>query len=132
MKKYIIPVVTLLALGSIAVAGNASAHGMDVKGLSHTKETPEQHQTHLDSRLSALVAQGKITADQKKLIEDKFKVLFDQKQKIKADWKNKTSEERKAAREKEMTDLQKWAKDNGIDPKYLFGHTGHNKWDKNK
>lgn len=98
-------------------------------GRHRAKGTPELRQTHLDSRLSALVTQGKITADQKKLIEDKLKQVFDQKQKIKTDWKNMTQAQRKAARLKEKTDLQNWAKQNGIDIKYLFGY---GMWNKSK
>jgi hypothetical protein len=129
MKKYIITVITFLSAGSILTAIPSYAHGM---GRQFPKGFALQnHQTHLDSRLQALVDQGKITADQKKLIEDKFKSLFEQKQQLKTDWKNKTWEERKTAREKEMADLEAWAKDNGIDLKLIFGQMNH-KMMKNK
>lgn len=122
MKKYIISAVTFLSLGSMLTATPAMAHGPGKMGMHFSKVSPQKHQTHLETRLSALVAQGKITADQKKLIEDKFKSLFEKKQQLKTDWKDKTREEIKAMREKEMTDLQSWAKDNGIDLKLIFGH----------
>ena len=121
MKKYIIPVITLLALGSISAAGQSYAHGNGMKGFTHVMVSPEKHQEHLDTRLSALVTQGKITVDQKKLIEDKFKSLFMEKQQLKTDWKGKTRDEIKALHEKERTELESWAKDNGIDLK-LLGH----------
>lgn len=120
MKKYIITVITFLSAGSILTAIPSYAHGM---GRQFPKGFALQnHQTHLDSRLTALVSEGKITADQKKLIEDKFKSLFEKKQQLKSDWKNKTRDERRAEREKEMADLQSWAKENGIDLKLIFGH----------
>jgi len=121
MKKYIIPVITLLALGSISAAGQTYAHGKGMKNFTHVMISPEKHQEHLETRLSALVNQGKITADQKKLIEDKFKSLFEQKQQLKTDWKGKTHEEMKALHEKERAELEAWAKENGIDLK-LIGH----------
>lgn len=122
MKKYIISAVTFLSLGSMLTVTPAMAHGPGKMGMHFSKVSPQKHQTHLETRLSALVTQGKITADQKKLIEDKFKSLFEKKQQLKSDWKDKTREEIKAAREKEMTELQSWAKDNGIDLKLIFGH----------
>lgn len=125
MKKYIISAVTFLSLGSMLTVTPAMAHGQGKMGMHFQKGAAAQHQTHLDTRLSALVTQGKITADQKKLIEDKFKSLFTEKQKLKTDWKDKTREEIKAMREKEMTDLQSWAKDNGIDFKLIFGQMDH-------
>jgi len=122
MKKYFITVMTFLSLGGMVTVVPAYANGHGKMGM-HMKGTAFQNrQTHLDTRLQALVTQGKITADQKKLIEDKFKSLFTQKQQLKTDWKNKTWEERKTAREKEMADLQSWAKENGIDLKLIFGY----------
>ena len=122
MKKYFITVMTFLSLGGMVTVVPAYANGHGKMGM-HMKGTAFQNrQTHLDSRLTALVSEGKITADQKKLIEDKFKSLFEKKQQLKSDWKNKTRDERRAEREKEMTDLQSWAKENGIDLKLIFGH----------
>ncbi len=119
MRKYIIPVIALFAIATLSVAGNSYAHGNrwgHTKGVMHGMFQPR-----LDTRLQALVDQGKLTVDQKKLILDKFKELTDQKQKMKTDWKNMSKEERKAAHEKEKTDLQNWAKANGIDLSLLFG-----------
>ena len=99
MKKYIISAVTFLSLGSLLTAPPAMAHGPGKMGMRINGKTFQNRQTHLDTRLQALVDQGKITADQKKLIEDKFKSLFTKKQQLKTDWKNKTWEERKTARE---------------------------------
>ena len=125
MKKYIISAVTFLSLGSMLTVTPAMAHGSGKMGMHFSKVSQENHQTHLDTRLSALVTQGKISEDQKKLIEDKFKSLFEKKQQLKSDWKGKTSAEIRAIREKEMTDLQSWAKDNGIDLKLIFGQMDH-------
>lgn len=118
IKKFLLPVVTIATVGSVLFVTPTYAMGRH-KAVTLT---PAQRQSHLETRLSALVTQGKITAVQKQLIEDKLKQVFDQKQLTKADWKKMTWAERKAARLKELTDLQNWAKQNGIDPTYLFGH----------
>ena len=125
MKKYIISAVTFLSLGSMLTAAPAFAHGQGKMGMHFSKVSQENHQTHLETRLSALVTQGKITADQKKLIDDKFQSLFKEKQQLKTDWKGKTHDEIKTLREKEKAELEAWAKDKGIDLKLIFGQMEH-------
>lgn len=58
-------------------------------------------QAKLTERLDAAVKDGKITAEQKTLIENKLKEL-------------------KSSRENERAELDKWASDNKIDAKYLM------------
>lgn len=71
--------------------------------------------------LIKLVSQNKITQDQENLILDKLQELRTNRQ----NWKNLTSDQRKTALQQEKMDLQSWAKQNNIDPKYLlFGHIG--------
>lgn len=61
-----------------------------------------ERSAEISTRLQKAVDNGKITAEQKTLIENKLVEL-------------------KTARETERTALEKWASDNGIDGKYLMG-----------
>ena len=63
-------------------------------------------QAEIDKKLQNLVDSGKITAEQKTLIENKQKEL-------------------QAAHETERTELEQWATDNGIEAKYLMVGIGH-------
>lgn len=76
---------------------------------------------HLEERLSTLVTNGKLTEAQKQLILAKHRELQEQKQKNMESWQTMTLEQRKAAREKERTDLENWAKENNIDLSYVGG-----------
>lgn len=120
MKKFLLPVVTMLTFGSMLFAVPTYANGFKHK----TTLTPLQRQANLETRLNALVASGKITANQKTLIENKLKEMAGQMASDKAKWKSLTPTARKALRLKEKTDLQNWEKANGISPTYLFGMAG--------
>ena len=73
------------------------------------------------SRLDKLVSAGSITQDQENLIISKFQELRLNRQ----NWKSLTPDQRKTAITQQQTDLQSWAKQNNIDPKYLlFGKMG--------
>lgn len=86
----------------------------------------EDRQAHIASKLDQLVTDGKITADQKQKIIDKQKELETQREANKDSFKNLTPAERKAKMDAERTALEQWAKDNGIDIKYLMlGGRGH-------
>ena len=61
-----------------------------------------ERQAEMSERLQDAVDDGDITAEQKTLIEKKLKEL-------------------QAAREKQRTELEKWAEDNDIDAKYMMG-----------
>lgn len=68
-------------------------------------------------RLATLVKDGKITQAQADKITAKHSEM---KANMEA-MKDKTREERHKAMEQKRADLQKWAKDNGIDEKYVMG-----------
>ena len=114
---------TVVTLGVVGLAGLASAQtstsgtslidkittkfklskadAQAVFDADHTdKETTRL--ANLSSRLQAFVDKGTITADQKTKIEAKQKELM-------------------TAQYTERTDIEKWAADNKIDPKYLRG-----------
>jgi hypothetical protein len=79
-------------------------------------------QQRFEDRLTQAVSDGKLTDDQKTEILDKMKELESQRQ---SDWsqlKDMTPGQRRTAMESKRTDLENWAKDNGIDPQYLMFH----------
>lgn len=87
------------------------------------EERHTQMQARFEEQLAQAVTDGKITETQKQLILEKHKELEANRQ----PWigmKDKTHEERRAARDAERQELESWAKQNGIDLDYLggFGH----------
>lgn len=75
-------------------------------------------------RLEALVKEGKITQAQKTLILNKQKEMQKQRENHKEEFKDMTPEERKLKMEARRTNIENWAKENGIDPTYLFPSKG--------
>lgn len=93
----------------------------EVKALFDEERTEREAQmkTKQEERLNTLVSEGKITADQKAKIIAKQEELKTKREANRDAMKDKTDAERKAAMEKERTELEQWAKDNGIDTQYL-------------
>lgn len=89
-------------------------------------ERKTQMEKNFEEQLTQLVKDGKITEAQKQLILAKHKELSSQRQSEMEAMKNLTPDERKAKMKTQRTELEKWAKDNGIDARYLmrFGHRG--------
>lgn len=86
-------------------------------------------QKHQEEKLSQLVTDGKLTAEQKDKIIAKQAELKAAHEAEKDSMSNKTKEERRAAMEAKRTELEQWAKDNGIPSEYIhlvggFGHHG--------
>ncbi|MBI5044426.1 MAG: hypothetical protein HZC02_00690 [Candidatus Levybacteria bacterium] len=100
----------------------------DVKAVfdEHKKEMVDKMQDKNEERLSQLVTEGKITVEQKTLILNKMKELQDRREASKDSFKDLSADERKAKMQEQKTALENWAKENGIDLKYLmpFGHKG--------
>lgn len=91
------------------------------------QEMQAQRTAEYESRLSQLVKDGKITEAQKQLILAKHKELQSKHLTIMESMKDKNGDERRDAMEAEHEDLEEWAKQNGIDPKYLMFKFGHMK-----
>jgi Skp family chaperone for outer membrane proteins len=77
-----------------------------------------------EAKLTQDVTDGKITEQQKQLILTKHQELTSQMKTNIQSLKDKTPAERKAALDKQKTDIETWAKQNNIDVKYLFGGFG--------
>lgn len=84
------------------------------------QERHAQKLTQVENQLSADVTSGKITDAQKQLILNKMKELEGQKQ----NWQGDHSQ-MKAQMQAKKTELENWAKQNGIDPNYLLALKGH-------
>lgn len=78
----------------------------------------EREQTAKD-RLAQLVKDGKLTQAQADAITAKRAELQKQREANKDSFKDKTEAERKAEMDKRKTELEAWAKQQGIDTKYL-------------
>lgn len=81
-------------------------------------------QARMQERLNQLVTDGKITEAQKQLIVAKQQELAAARATEMESFKDKTPEERKALMDQKRTELESWAKANGIDVQYLMpiGH----------
>lgn len=87
------------------------------------QEHMQRMQAQAEQRLTDLVTAGKITHAQKDLIVAKQKELEANRQANFEAMKGKTHAERKAAMDAQRTELEAWAKTNGIDLQYLMlGH----------
>jgi predicted phage gp36 major capsid-like protein len=89
-----------------------------------TKMDAEREQEVKDE-LAQLVTDGKLTQAQSDAITAKRAELEKEREANRDSFKDKTAEERKSEMDTKRTELEQWAKDNGIDTqylKYVFGH----------
>lgn len=91
----------------------------DVKSVfdQYRSERQAEMQKKYDEKLAQLVKEGKISDAQKQLIMAKHKEIQQKMQ-------NLTPEQRKANMETNRKLLEDWAKQNGIDPQYVYGGIG--------
>ena len=144
-KQIILPALALVAAGIVLLGlpqqANAQGPGEEIQTLiqklatkfglkqadvqtvfdEHRNEMNTKREGNYEARMTQLVKNGKITEAQKQLILTKHKELEAKREANKDSYKNMTAEQRKAAMDKERTDLEAWAKQNNIDVKYLFG-----------
>ena len=131
--------ITVAGLTGLGVASAASSSGQDsiidklasrfnlnrdeVAAVFQEAKTEHQaeRQQKLDDRLAQAVKDGKITEEQKAKILAKL----DELRKAQDTWKDKTPEERMAAKQELHSQLQQWAKDNGIPLEFLMPMRGH-------
>lgn len=146
-KKITVSAITLAILGTSILGGAAVfAQGTDDSSTSivqkisdkfglkkedvqavFDQERSERRSTmeaKHEEQLAQYVKDGKITEAQKKLIlEKRSEMEKNMKQSLEA-LKNMTPDERKSQMEAKRTELEAWAKENGIDPTYLIGGMG--------
>lgn len=78
----------------------------------------------MEEKLSQYVTDGKITEAQKQLILQKHKEMQSERKANKDEFKNLSSDERKTQMDAKRTELETWAKENGIDLQYVMPHGG--------
>lgn len=92
----------------------------------HQERHAEMEQ-RMEERLQAAVDAGKLTSDQKAKILAKHDEMEKEREANREAMENKTPEERRAAIEQKRTELEQWAKDNGIPTEYLMRGPGGGK-----
>ena len=85
----------------------------------HRQERLSKMELNYETYLQNLVNAGKITDAQKQLILNKHDDLLKQMQSDMQNFKNLTPAERKAQVQTTKQDIETWAKQNNINPKYL-------------
>jgi cytidylate kinase len=142
-KSVVTAVAVLTILGSLTFAGTTMAQTADGKAsmitrLSQKLGVPEaqvksafdqMHTEHaaemkanMETKLSALVADGKITEAQKTAILAKMEEFRTKREQSRESFQNLTREERKEKMETEKAELEAWAKSQNIDLSILpFG-----------
>jgi hypothetical protein len=153
-KKFILPVVMVMALG-LALAGGAyvkaeaattsdsgthktiiqrlverfNLNTADVQAVFDAEKTDRQTEMKAkeEAQLTQLVTDGKITEAQKQLIVAKRAEMEANRPAEPAKDSTLTPTQRKAEMEARRTALETWAKENGIDTQYLYllGGFGH-------
>lgn len=95
----------------------------DVKAVfdAQRQEHQDQMTARMEEKLGQLVKDGKITEAQKNKILAKHRELQDKKINKPNNWFEMSREEKRSLMESQRLELEKWAKDNGIDSQYLFG-----------
>lgn len=90
-------------------------------------EMEAEREEQVKTKLAELVKAGTITQAQSDAITAKRAELQKEREASKDAAEDKTAEERKTERETKRTELEAWAKEQGLDTKYLryvFGHGG--------
>ena len=147
-KKYIFGIITALAISGIAVFGVHTAladtthngqpslvseiaqrFGLkqaDVQSVfyTHRQQQQQYRESLFEAKLTQDVADNKITAAQKELIIAKHKEIQNQRLQERTAMQSMTRDQRIAEMQKERQALDDWAKQNGIDPHYVFGGFG--------
>lgn len=148
VKKSLVAAAALASIGTAGIAGmqavNAQSDSSSTDPMSNlvdklaTKfnlkkedvqkvfdedrtEHETQRETEMSTRLQKLVDASTITAEQKTKIEAKFKEMKAARESERDSMKNLTNTERKAKMDQKKSELETWAKDNGIDLTKLQG-----------
>ena len=143
-KKILFPAIAIALLG-IALLGTQYASADDVSNPQNTlvqkiaskfglnqdevqkvfDEARDEHQAEMqkkhEERLNQLVTDGKITEAQKTLLLNKHKELQAEREQNRDEWQNLTPEEKRSQMETRRTELETWAKENGINVENFHG-----------
>lgn len=81
-------------------------------------------QKQMEARLIQAVTDGKITEQQKQLILKKHQEIQAEREANRETIKNLTPEQRRAEMQEHKSEMEAWAKENGIDMSLFFGGMG--------
>ena len=115
-----------LGVGAVSAATTSTGHESLIDKLVtkfHLNKADVQQvfdQQRTENQADHTVTEGKITQDQ----ETKILAKLAEEQTFHDSIKDKSEADRRAAMKTHRVELQKWATDNGIDIKYLFGGRG--------
>lgn len=103
------------------IATEFNLNKTEVQQVFDTQKTEMQaeRETQVKADVAKLVTDSKITQAQADLINAKREELQKQRETNKASFESMTKTERKAAMDKNKTELESWAKEKGIDTQYL-------------
>lgn len=145
MRKQILLTAAAIFLGTLALVGVGKAYAAvqgqslvqmmasrfnlnpsDVQSVfdQYRGQQQQVRRQNLSDRLEQAVKDGKITESQKALILTKLSEFQDKHKTDLQNWKNMTSDQRKAAQQSQKQDLQNWATQNGIDFNVLRPYLG--------
>jgi chromosome segregation ATPase len=108
------------------IASKFNLNKDDVQKLFDEDRTAHQaeREQHIATRLQGFVDDGTITAAQKTAIENKLKELKAERESDKETLKDLTDTQRKAKMDEKKTELESWAKEQGLDLSKLKGIFG--------
>jgi hypothetical protein len=139
VKKSLMAAAAIASIGTVAenndsktdpmsslvdkIANRFNLNKADVQKVFDEERSTRQaeREAKISERLQKLVDEGTITADQKTKIEAKLKELKSEREANRDAFKNLSAEERKSKMEAKRTELENWAKENGIDLTKLMG-----------
>ena len=146
INKKILPPIGIAVVGAATLGGVALANATNSQSLAdtlaqrfnlnksdvqkvideHRDDKKEAHQQRYEDMLQKAVDSNKLTAEQRDKILAKHKELVSQMEANKDSFRDKTPDERKAAKDKLKADIEQWEKDNNIPSGYLkpMGHGG--------
>ncbi len=108
----------------IATKFNLSQDDVQAVFDEEHEERHTQMEANFEQQLSQYVSDGKITEQQKQLIIEKRKEMASERESSKDNFKNLSEDERKTQMNAKKTELEAWAKENGIDLQYLMPKGG--------
>lgn len=99
-----------------AIAQKFNLNEVDVKAVFEEERSKREaeRKAQMEHKLTQAVTDGKISEAQKTTILNKFQEMKNNRPNH-TDFKNETPEQRKAQMDAKKTDMENWAKENGID-----------------
>lgn len=130
---YAVAIGALLSTGVIGVAtvsaqdfgrGNGDLKNSGTERMQRGFRKVDR-EARCEESLAKAVSDGKLTEEQKTLLLEKRDAIRTQRKNDVEEWKSLTRSQWQEKMRARRTELEQWAKDNGIDAKYLFLGAGY-------